>query len=245
MNIQKFDYSTDLSQVILWQYDQATNLNQLIQAKQNWLNLNQKQFWENWFANVFNLAGVSTVTEFGLSVWSIILLAPLFSATVSPDYTTLWGYDTAGDLPDNYANFDNGPFYYTEFLSLTQPEQEFLLLLRYFDCVTRGALTDCSTFTFPINMGVSHWSVNAPIQYFNNFPIGINYFFAYLLSDVFLGLGLLFGFTGTIYCEDNLDMSVTYTFTTDDFPPSLYNAILQLDLWPRPAGVTLTDPNIL
>ena len=65
MNIEQFDYSTDLGQVVLWQYDQSTNLTTLINDKQAWLNVNQTQFWQDWFANVFNLADPLTINEFG------------------------------------------------------------------------------------------------------------------------------------------------------------------------------------
>jgi hypothetical protein len=245
MNIQKFDYSTDLDPVILWQYDQATNLNQLIIAKQNWLNLNEQQFLENWFLQVFNLAGSDYLghKDFGLAVWSIILLTPLFSFSEPPAYTTLWGFETLGNYPPDYTNFTQGPFYYTDFLTLTLPEQQFLLLLKYYNSVSRGALTDFSTITFPPANG-QHWKADAPLPYLNNFPIGINYFFVYLLTDLFNGpnLGPLIGYTGNIYCLDNFDMTITYQFTTSDFPSNLFTAITNLDLWPRPAGVKAILP---
>ena len=158
----------------------------------------------------------------------------------NPDNTEIWGFNQDPAI-NTYVNYNNGEFYYDRLISLSEPEQQFLLLLRYFDCVTRGALTDSSLLTFSPSSG-QHWSNSAPIEYINNYPIGINYYFLYLLSDLLGGpnLGPLIGFTGSIYCLDNLNMSVTYQFTTGDFPPNLMEAITLLDLWPRPAGVAIS-----
>ena len=72
--IQEFDFSVDLLQAILWQYNNATSLQSLLNSEQAWVIENQTEFWENWLRDVFDLR---TANEFGLSVWSIILGIPL------------------------------------------------------------------------------------------------------------------------------------------------------------------------
>lgn len=249
MNIQQFDYSTNLLQVVLWQYDQATNILSLLNSKQNWYNINQTNFWENWYGSVFNLSNpdltistdpkIQTEVNFGLAVWSIILNVPLFVATEGLIDTEVWGFNafdpTFPDLVNENVNFTNGPFYFGPVINLTPAQQQFLLLLKYYNTFTRGNVAD---FPAPDS---GHWKPEnihpESYPYLNrfDFPIqSINTYMALLL----LNLGSLIGYSGTIWCEDNLNMSVNYIFS-DNFPTPLLQAITTLDLWPRPAGVKI------
>jgi Protein of unknown function (DUF2612) len=149
MKIQEFDYSVDLLQTILWQYDQATSFVSLIKSKQNWYNVNFTQFWADWYNNVFNLL---TANKFGLTVWSIILNVPpyLIASPEDPD-KPIWGFNaydpTFPDLENTYLNFQNGNFsLYGTVISLTVEEQRFLLRLRYFQLSTRADVTDINQF---------------------------------------------------------------------------------------------------
>jgi len=365
MNIQKFDYSTDVLAANLWQYDNTKNLLGLIKYKQAWLDQNQTLFWEKWYNNVFNLAS-PTITLFGLSVWSIILNVPLFApiAPVTPE--DIWGFNefvdntrlvmsanatasatesitfsipltgtllisnshitgisstinlsigmdisdggvnipsgttilsiidehslimsanaTAsatesitfsitltgtllisspiitglsttsflspgmnisdggvnipggttilsvnGYVNDN-VNYDNGVFGDAQVTYLSLPQQQFLLLLRYFDCITRGSMQDFIPINFKTDVPTS-------FLYQDNFRVSINTYLQYLCFNFAERIG--YG-TNTIVCLDNLDMTVTYHFSDiNAFPVALYNAILTLDLWPRPAGVSV------
>jgi len=98
--IQQFDYNVDLLKALLWQYNEATNLQALLEAKQQWYNVNQTEFWENWYRDVFDLR---TATPFGLAVWSIILGQPLF-VSKGPDNKPTWGFGAF------YVNFERGNF---------------------------------------------------------------------------------------------------------------------------------------
>ena len=71
---QEFDFSVNLLQSLLWQYNRATALQTLVQRKQAWYDTNQTQFWTDWFNNVFNLL---TANQFGLTVWAKILQVPI------------------------------------------------------------------------------------------------------------------------------------------------------------------------
>ena len=236
MNIQGFDFGVDSKQAILWQYNQATTLLQLLQDKQNWLDLNQTEFWWNpetttdygWYQNVFNLL---TANDFGLAVWSIILDVPLFLAgEIEPDDNNIFGFNyfTAPLTPFNsYLNFGVTTDAQSNFsnrgteIILTSEQQRFLLRLRYFQLTT---LTNIAVVPTP-------HSNTAPLNLLATYSI--NQFLNYLCSTSDIG------FTGTIYALDALNMSMKYVITTNDFPQALLNAIRQEDLFPRPAGVLI------
>lgn len=234
MNIEKFDYSVNLLNVILWQYNEATSLLSLLNQKQDWYNVNQTQFWQDWYTQVFNLSATNpNLTLFGAAVWSIILDVPLYVPLEPITPGNEWGFNafnpTYPTYENDYLNFNNAPFAPSQrIISLTLPQQIFLLLLKYFNCTNRGTL---------IYPPASSVFVDIPENqvYFNNFTYSINSYLQYLcfnLADQINYAG------GSIYCIDNLDMTISYTFTAT-FPSNLLQAITMLDLLPRPAGVLI------
>jgi len=102
MRIQEFDFSIDLLRVILWQYDKAEKIQGLLQNKQDAMNLNQTDFWDDWVADVFN---INTLNDFGVTVWAIILDLPLLINVpiIDPDKI---GFGFGGFR----KNFTNGNF---------------------------------------------------------------------------------------------------------------------------------------
>ena len=202
-NIQGFDYSVNLLQSIIWQYSNAPNFTGLISAKQSWYDKNQSQFWKDWYNNVFNLL---TANTFGLSVWSYILQVPTYVLeTPEPDDKPLWGFNDNSAYPileNTYLNFGNGNFSTRgQELILTNEQQRFLLRLRFFQLFTTGNVEISNPFI--------ESDPAAPVS-------GINNFLQYLIgtSDI--------DYDGTIYALDGLDMSMTYVFTTENFPPRYY-----------------------
>lgn len=254
MNIQEFDYSVDLLQVVLWQYDQSTKILSLLNQKQSWYNTNQTAFWNNWYNSVFNLANpdltksadpaIQKEVLFGLAVWSIILNVPLFIPTGNPIDTDVWGFNafdpTFPDYVNNNVNFTNGPFYFGPVIELTPVQQQFLLLMKYYNTISRGTVLDfpeSPDYWKPVSINPSSY------PYLNKFGnanftqlgLSINSYIGLLL----LNLGEAIGYgSNTIYCTDNLNMSITYTFS-GAFPTPLVQAMFNLDLWPRPAGVEI------
>jgi hypothetical protein len=215
MRIQDFDFfAIDVEQAVLWQYQNSTNLRQLIDNKQNWLFNNQQSFWLLWQDTVFNLC-TDNPTIFGMVVWSIILNIPVYIPIgEEPTPKPIWGFNAFApsypDLENTYKNFGttitanpgSGNFSTRgQFFALTVEQQQFLLRLRYFQLCNLGDIND-------INQFLNH-----------------------------LCIGNTIGYTGTIYVEDNLDMTITYVFTTSDFPVALFSIINDLDVFPRPAGV--------
>lgn len=147
--IQEFDYSVNLLQAILWQYNDATNLQSLINQKQAWYTENQTQFWTDWYNNVFNLM---TANTFGLAIWSIILDVPLYLINEPEDPNKpIFGFNAYNPsyptLENTYTNFGSGNFSsFGEVITLTDDEQRFLLRLKYFKLTSRGAIPEINTF---------------------------------------------------------------------------------------------------
>jgi len=219
MRIQQFNnYETDLLQVILWQYNEATNLLALLNDKQAWYNQYQSQFWLDWYNNVFNLSSTQ-LNLFGATVWSIILNVPLFVLNNNENPDAIFGFNAYNPSfptlenstnwnfygPDGYSDI-GANFLQTPLIKITLAEQQFLLRLRYFQLTNLGDIVD------------------------------INEFLRYLL----LNSSIDYPANETIYMIDNYGMSITYHFTSPDFPLNLFNAITLTDLWPRPAGVAIT-----
>ncbi len=137
MSTQAFDFSVDVMACLLWQYNDATRLQSLLQDKQDWLNSAQEGFWDNWLSDVFDL---TTANEFGLSVWATILGLPLsLSAQVQAD-KPLWGFG-----PDN-VGFSQGNFASGGSVSLSAEQRRLVLRLRYFQLTSRGAVLETNAF---------------------------------------------------------------------------------------------------
>lgn len=147
MNIQVYNPTLDLTQSILWQYDESVRLKSLIMQKQTWYELDQTDFWNNWVRDVFTL---STANDFGLSVWSIILGLPLVTG-VAPDATDKWNWGFGLNTND-LRNFSNGEYlgfngnFGSGKIGLTTEEKRMLLWLRYFYLTTRGDIIDINKF---------------------------------------------------------------------------------------------------
>lgn len=98
--IQQFNYDVNVLQTVLWQYENAPNIKALLQAKQATWDVNYTAFWEDFYANIFNL---KTANDFGLSVWAIILGAPIVYNLPGAG-TEGWGFGAFR------KNFNNGNF---------------------------------------------------------------------------------------------------------------------------------------
>lgn len=72
-NIFEYDPSVDFTKHIFWQYNNAPNLNSLVNSKQAWYQTNQTQYWQDWVNNVLN---ITTANDYGLAIWGILLGIP-------------------------------------------------------------------------------------------------------------------------------------------------------------------------
>jgi uncharacterized protein DUF2612 len=212
MKTQEFDYSVDLIQALLWQYNEATRLQLLLTQKNFWYSINHQIFWMDWYTNVFDLR---TANLFGLAVWSYILSIPLFvESTPDPFGKPVWGMNTfveatAFNVGWGY-NFENGNFTTARSsISLSTEEQRLVLRLRYYQLVSRGAT------------GSNQTSV-----------AGTNEFLSILFAD-YPKIDPDFG---VMYVLDGLDMTITYVFNFS-LSESLRDVLTHYDVLPRPAGV--------
>lgn len=138
--VETYDYSVDVMSVLLWQYNDATRLQKLVELKQLWYDTNQSEFWENWERDVFDMR---TATDFGLAVWSIILDIPLtFSTGEAPSNKIAWGFGP------QRKNFNNGNFKRrsNSEIPLTTEQARLVLRLRYFQLITTGNVVEINKF---------------------------------------------------------------------------------------------------
>lgn len=133
--VQQFDFSVDLLQALLWQYNDATRLQTLLERKQGWYDVNQSEFWANWVRDVFDLR---TATDFGLAVWAQILNVPLVASTSGSGARPVFGFG-----PFN-QNFEHGNFGQDTdgSLALNLEQKRLVLRLRYFQLTSTGCVPE-------------------------------------------------------------------------------------------------------
>jgi hypothetical protein len=133
--IQEFDFSVNLLESLLWQYNDAETLQSLLDQKQSWFNENYTDFWNNWYNDVFNLA---TANEFGLTVWSKILDVSFSLPPQAVRNDNVFGY---GDFYNNFFESNFSPTGGDD-TSLTTEQKRSVLQLTYFKYVSRGTVPD-------------------------------------------------------------------------------------------------------
>lgn len=180
--IQQFDFDVDILQTILWQYNEATRLQSLLQQKQDWYNNNQTAFWDDWYRDVFDLR---TANLFGLQVWAIILGQPIvFSNVSNPDKPT-WGFG------DYHRNFNRGNFMSTDGFTyrLSVETARVLLQLRYFQLTSSGTVPEINRIlksVFEENYGFAYLRDNLDMTqtYIFNFALPSDMRFLFNNYDV-------------------------------------------------------------
>lgn len=136
--VQQFDFNVDLLKALLWEHDNAEGLKIIAQRKQDWYNLNQRDFWESWQRDVFN---IDTATEFGLAVWARILNVALGVEVEDTRTIPAFGFGT------NHLNFNNGNFArFSGTQALTVSQQRLVIKLRYFQLTSNGTVPEINEF---------------------------------------------------------------------------------------------------
>lgn len=135
--IQEFDFSVNLLNALLWRHDDATNLQSILNQKNEWYLQNETEFWNDWFTDVFNL---DTANDFGCSVWALILGVPLnliTPANQGPQFG--FGTTSGGTWVNNHRfNFNRGNFGSSSAgAGLTLDQKRILLKLRYYKLISR------------------------------------------------------------------------------------------------------------
>lgn len=131
-DVQEFDFSVDLLQALLWQYNDAARLQGILTRKAAWYVENQTEFWTDWIADVFDLR---TANDFGLAVWAQILNVALVAAVPATEDRPVFGF---GDFNLNFGNGNFGRDL-NGAVSLNTEQKRLLLRLRYFQLTSTGA----------------------------------------------------------------------------------------------------------
>lgn len=132
--VQEFDFNIDLNKTVLWQFEESPNLNALRANQQAWLDENHKDFWGNWYIDVFD---IRTANDFGLLVWAKILNIQLYTDTdISPTNYPNIGFADFGHnfLDGNFADDGNRA------LLLNTEQKRIIIKLRYF-CLSTNQTT--------------------------------------------------------------------------------------------------------
>ena len=175
--------------------------------------INQKQIWytcnqtQFWTNWYNNVFNLLTADSFGISVWSYILNVPLY-INREPE---------PADKPIFGFNAIVGSWPTLNNTYLNFGNSNFS---------TKGQIISLTLEEqrFLLRLRYFQLTTRADIT-------DINSFLNYLLSTSALG-GV-----GSIYALDGLNMTMTYVFTSPDFPQNLLTVMQDLDILPRPAGV--------
>jgi Protein of unknown function (DUF2612) len=168
MKNQLFDFSVNVLQALLWQYNEADALTAILQAKQSWYDANHTQFWEDWIVNVFD---VRTANDFGCAVWAIILGIPL--SVVQSGSSDTWGFGTF------HKNFTRGNFLPAAqtTIPLTLDQKRIVLQLRYYQLITRGCIPSINRFMKRLFADLG------PVYVVNSGPMAMTYHFGFVIPS--------------------------------------------------------------
>lgn len=133
VTVQHFDFSVNLLRAVLWQYEDAAGLQALLRAKDAWYQENQRDFWENWRRDVFDL---TTANDFGCAVWGVILGLPLSIGIPGTGDRPVWGFGPENE-PFEQAGFGRKS---SGAATLTADQKRILLRLRYFQLISDGSV---------------------------------------------------------------------------------------------------------
>lgn len=173
-NIQEFDYSVDLLRAILWQDNNAVEMQSILTQKQAWYDANQTQFWDDWYTNIFD---IRTANEFGLSVWAVILGIPT-SLIETPVLKPNFGF---GSFNTNFNHATFGTLGATS-VGLTLEEKRILLRLRYFKLVSNCTIPATNDFLQKL------FADFGSVYILDNGNMAITYVFTYQPGVAFLSL---------------------------------------------------------
>jgi hypothetical protein len=133
-------FDLKLRQVILWQYENAEKLIGLVDILQEGYDRQNKDFWKNWYDDVFNF---NTATDFGLLIWSKILKVKL-SVSFEPQLDKIgFGY---GLNRKNYFKPANYGSRRGMNVGLTNDQKRTIIKARYFSLTSRPTLDNINAF---------------------------------------------------------------------------------------------------
>lgn len=182
LTIEALDFSVDLTKSLLWQYQNAPNLQSLVNQKNAWYAENETEYWEDWYNDVFNL---KTANDFGLSVWSIILGQPTYiNNQPSPKNYPAWGFG------QYHKNFTQGNFASNNGNTYKLPKEvaRIVLQLRYFQLVSSGTVPETNRMlSYVFQDYGAAWledGLNMTQRYYFSFPLSSDLLLALRSFDI-------------------------------------------------------------
>lgn len=162
------DFSFDLSDSIIWQYDTAERLLKLFNARNRFYQKATGDFWRDWYQNVFNL---ETANYFGLIVWALIL-----GCTEYIELTQRLGRKSFG-FGSAHRNFFESNFALSSYIySLNEDQLRKVLKAQMLNFYSNGSLYDINrllVYIFPEHMPYARYDKTTnEITYY--FPIALN-----------------------------------------------------------------------
>jgi len=193
----------------LWQFNDAEKYQAILQAKQDWQNINNPGFVIDWVVDVFD---IRTANDFGLSVWSIILDIPIIIQAQEPSGVDIvFGMNEADD-----GNFENSNFkpdgFTPQVLNVDEARQ--VIMLRYFQLTSNGTVTQ-------INEAMDYLYKDLGGAYvFDNYDMTITYVFGFALSSsllyIFNNYDILPRPAGVRIAYINIVISIPFGFDEDN-----------------------------
>ncbi len=137
----------NINDVLLWQYNDAVNLQALITKHQEWIEQYHNQFWNDWYADVFDLR---TANDFGCAVWASIL-GVSFAVETTDGTKNVFGFDPYGDnfYSSNFSAVASGS------VILTTDQKRTILQLRYHQMTSRATIPEIN-FAVKAVLGNAH-----------------------------------------------------------------------------------------
>ena len=119
----KEPFQTNLSDVLIWQYNEATKLQELVKREQSNYDNFGGGYISKWFDDVYNF---NTANEFGLNIWAVILGITFTTEEVKPR-ARVYGYES---YRKNYYEANYSPME-VEDAKLTLEQKRLIIKLTY------------------------------------------------------------------------------------------------------------------
>lgn len=174
------DFSIDILQSVLWQYDKAERLKSLINDKQKFYDDATTEFWEDWYRDVFN---VDTANYFGLIIWAIIL-----GCNEYINLTYKLGVKTFG-FGESHRNFYQANFSLSSYiLTLSKEQLRKVIKAQMYMFNSNGSLYDINKLLvhiFPENKPYARYSTETNTLTFHfDVPLSEEYLNIVLFSNM-------------------------------------------------------------
>lgn len=165
MKIAKDFFAIDLNKCILWQYNDAKNLQRILQGEYDFFDFCTNKFWQNYIDFIFN---VSTATRTGLERWARLVGISSYYATETNDKPikgkASWEVVIDGVSRDIELNYVEAHERGTKFASMTDDFLRRAIIARFFLLDSNGS---CDAINRYLAIMYGHVTVNGQTYIYN------------------------------------------------------------------------------